>query len=103
MNKIEKRFCKECGGEIVFEIVSPRKKYFISDEKNLFIRDTSEDNIIFNKDESRFMFYCNNNSKHKIEGSDNFDGWMEYIIKIFEVAEFNKLIEKFNISRTERS
>lgn len=77
---IEKRYCPECNGEILFTYVHPNQSYKI--ENGEFIRNDGWAGIM--SDNPYFDFYCSNDRTHDISNSSiidskNIDRWMEEI------------------------
>jgi len=79
---MRKRYCPECGGEIVFHYETPTKVYKIENET--LVR---EDNVLY--DNPELIPYCSNDKEHSIEpeGEESkyeFWGWVDNVEMYFK-------------------
>lgn len=81
---MKKRYCPECGGELILTRELPIMSWSINDED--FER---EDNNIF--DDPLLVFYCQNDREHDIgSDSESFQLWEADVLR-----EWEKKIEPF--------
>jgi len=78
---MRKRYCPECGGEIVFHYETPTKVYRIENET--LVRD---DNVL--SDNPELIPYCSNDKEHSIEPEGveaqyEFWGWVDSVVMFF--------------------
>jgi hypothetical protein len=78
---MKKRYCPECGGEIIFLYETPTKGYRIEDDT--LIRD--DNNMT---DDSQLNPYCSNDKEHRIQPYDleedrEFWAWVDGVYMYF--------------------
>lgn len=74
---MKKRYCPECGGELILVRETPNRAWTI--EENEFKR---ADNNIF--DGPALIFYCQNDMEHDIGDDESFGKWGDEIIEQWE-------------------
>jgi hypothetical protein len=92
---MEKKYCNECGSEIVFDLVRPTLSFKVNDSG--VVRDQRRDPFLKFGEKIEVEFICSNNPDHDIfPTSDDdyvkFDIWMEQVTEeIFKMYDvFNK-------------
>ena len=79
---LERKFCKECGEEIVFDYITPTKSFRI-DENSKIVRDDNNEAFCPEGDNPYLEFYCSNDREHEIDTDEMFDwyGQVEFEFK----------------------
>ncbi len=65
---MKKKYCAECGNEIIFKYETPTKSFRIND--GCLIRD--DNNLT---DSSELAPYCSYNKEHTVEPQDDLEFW----------------------------
>ena len=75
---MKKRYCPECGGEIMITRRLPDRSWIIGEQE--FVR--ADNNIT---DDDELIFHCVNDMEHDIdEHSDQFENWSAEIMIQYE-------------------